>query len=33
MTPRGLLTTIGATALGIAIVSGGAPAIPAVFAQ
>lgn len=33
MAPRGLLTTIGATALGIGIVAGGAPAIPAVFAQ
>ena len=33
MTPRGLLTTIGATALGFGLVIGGAPAIPDVFAQ
>ena len=33
MTPRGLLTTIGVTALGFGLVIGGAPAIPAVFAQ
>src|SRR5918994_5165039 len=33
MTPRGLLTTIGATALGFGLIIGGAPAIPDVFAQ
>src|SRR5215218_10704457 len=33
MTPRGLLTTIGATALGFGLIIGGAPAIPEVFAQ
>ena len=33
MTPRGLLTTIGATALGFGLVIGGATAIPDVFAQ
>ena len=33
MTPRGLLTTIGATALGFGLVIGGAPAIADVFAQ
>ena len=33
MTPRGLLTTIGATALGFGLILGGAPAIPDVFAQ
>ena len=33
MTPRGLLTAIGATALGFGIVIGGAPALPEVFAQ
>src|SRR5215211_7676276 len=33
MTPRGLLTTIGATALGFGLVIGAAPAIPDVFAQ
>ena len=33
MTPRRLLTTIGATALGFGLVIGGAPAIPDVFAQ
>jgi hypothetical protein len=33
MTPRGLLTTIGATALGFGLVIGSAPAIPDVFAQ
>jgi hypothetical protein len=33
MTPRGLLTTIGATALGFGLVIGGAPVIPDVFAQ
>ena len=33
MTPRGLLTTIGATALGIGLVIGGAPVISEVFAQ
>jgi hypothetical protein len=33
MTPRGLLTTIGATALGFGLVVGGASAIPDVFAQ
>jgi hypothetical protein len=33
MTPRGLLTTIGATALGFGLIIGGAPAIPDVIAQ
>ena len=33
MTPRGLLTTIGATALGFGLIIGGAPAIPDVLAQ
>lgn len=33
MTPRGLLTTIGAAALGIGIVVGGAPAIADALAQ
>ena len=33
MTPRGLLTTIGATALGFGLIIGGAPALPDVFAQ
>jgi hypothetical protein len=33
MTPRGLLTTIGATALGFGLIIGGAPAISDVFAQ
>jgi hypothetical protein len=33
MTPRGLLTTIGATALGFGLVIGAAPVIPDVFAQ
>ena len=33
MTPRGLLTTIGATALGFGLVIGVAPVIPEVFAQ
>jgi hypothetical protein len=33
MTPRGLLTTIGATALGFGLVIGGTSAIPDVFAQ
>lgn len=33
MTPRGLLTTIGATALGFGLIIGGAPEIPDVFAQ
>jgi hypothetical protein len=33
MTPRGLLTTIGATALGFGLVIGAAPVIPEVFAQ
>src|SRR5215211_7483421 len=33
MTPRGLLTTIGATALGFGLVIGGAPALPNAFAQ
>ena len=33
MTPRGLLTTIGATALGFGLIIGGAPVIPDVFAQ
>ncbi len=33
MTPRGLLTTIGATALGFGLIIGGAPAFPDVFAQ
>ena len=33
MTPRGLLTTIGTTALGFGLIIGGAPAIPDVFAQ
>lgn len=33
MTPHGLLTTIGATALGIGIITGGAVGVPAVFAQ
>ncbi|MCD6058186.1 MAG: hypothetical protein K0Q89_1716 [Thermomicrobiales bacterium] len=33
MTPRGLLTTIGATALGFGLVIGSAPALPDVFAQ
>ena len=33
MTPRGLLTTIGATALGFGLVIGGASAISDVFAQ
>src|SRR5215217_5641794 len=33
MTPRGLLTTIGATALGFGLIIGGAPAMPDVFAQ
>jgi hypothetical protein len=33
MTPRGLLTTIGATALGFGIVVAGAPAVSTVFAQ
>ena len=33
MTPRGLLTTIGATALGFGLIIGGAPMIPDVFAQ
>jgi hypothetical protein len=33
MTPRGLLITIGATALGFGLIIGGAPAIPDVFAQ
>ena len=33
MTPRVLLTTIGATALGFGLVISGAPAIPDVFAQ
>jgi hypothetical protein len=33
MIPRGLLTTIGATALGFGLVIGAAPAIPDVFAQ
>ncbi len=33
MTPRGLLTTIGATVLGFGLIIGGAPAIPDVFAQ
>jgi hypothetical protein len=33
MTPRGLLTTIGATALGFGLVIGGAPVISDVFAQ
>ncbi len=33
MTPRGLLTTIGATALGLGLIIGGAPEIPDVFAQ
>jgi hypothetical protein len=33
MTPRGLLTTIGATALGFGLIIGGAQAIPNVFAQ
>jgi hypothetical protein len=33
MTPRGLLTTIGATALGFGLIVGGAPAIPGVIAQ
>ena len=33
MTPRGLLTTIGATALGFGIVISGAPSLPQVFAQ
>ena len=33
MTLRGLLTTIGATALGFGLVIAGAPAIPDVFAQ
>ena len=33
MNPRGLLTTIGATALGFGLIIGGAPAIPDVFAQ
>jgi hypothetical protein len=33
MTPRGLLTTIGAAALGFGIVVGGAPIVQDVFAQ
>jgi hypothetical protein len=33
MASRGLLTTIGATALGIAVLSGGAPAVQNAFAQ
>jgi hypothetical protein len=33
MTPRGLLTTIGATALGFGLIIGGAPSLPDVFAQ
>jgi hypothetical protein len=33
MTPRGLLTTIGATALGFGLIIEGAPTIPDVFAQ
>src|SRR5215212_3688220 len=33
MTPRGLLTTIGATALGFGLIIGSAPVIPDVFAQ
>ena len=33
MTPRALLTTIGATALGFGLIVGGAPSIPDVFAQ
>jgi hypothetical protein len=33
MTQRGLLTTIGATALGLGLIIGGAPEIPDVFAQ
>lgn len=33
MTPRALLTTIGATALGFGLIIGGAPVIPDVFAQ
>ena len=33
MTPRGLLTTIGATALGFGIVISGAPILPNAFAQ
>jgi hypothetical protein len=33
MTPRGLLTTIGATALGFGLVIGGTSPIPDVFAQ
>jgi hypothetical protein len=33
MTPRGLLTTIGATALGFGLIIGGAPPLSDVFAQ
>src|SRR4051812_4511686 len=33
MTPRGLLTTVGATALGLGVLIGGASGMPHVFAQ